>query len=115
MNEIVKCIVGAAALAILAKLLTFIEPYKIALIKRVVAFAEVKYADAEKSGKQKKAFALSILKWLLIQADDTTSDIIDAIVSVANDKSGEIVSTVKTVTTTEVAAKLDEIKNSVSK
>lgn len=80
------------ALAVLAKLLTFIKPYKVALIKRAVTAAESKYADAEKSGKQKKAFALNLFRWGLIQANDTTSDTIDAVVSVANDKDAEMTS-----------------------
>ena len=115
MNEIAKYLLGVVVLAALAKLLTFVKPYKVALIKRAVSAAETKYAVAEKAGKQKKAFALNLLRWGLIQANDTTSDIIDAVVSVANDKDVEMTSALKSVTTSEVSLKLDEIKNSVTK
>ena len=115
MNDILKYLLTMAVLAMIAKLLTFIKPYKIALIKRAVKMAETKYADASKSGKQKKAFALKVLKWCLVQTDEATSSMIDAVVSVSNDKTGAMVDTIKTITTAEVNAKLDSLNSESTK
>ena len=115
MNDIIKYLLTMAVLALVAKLLTFIKPYKIALIKWAVKMAENKYADAFKSGKKKKAFALSVLKWCLVQTDEATSNAIDAVISIANDKSGDITSTIKAITTAEVTARLEDINNNTTK
>jgi len=109
MNEIFKYLITMAVLAMIAKLLTYIRPYKIALIKRAVKMAETKYADASKSGKQKKAFALKVLKWFLIQTDEATSNMIEAVVAVSNEKTGNMSDTIKTITTAEINEKLDSL------
>lgn len=109
MREIIMYLLTIAIIAAVAKILTFVKPYKIALVKRFVKMAEKKYANAEKSGKQKKAFVLKVLKWFLIQTDDVTSNMIDAVVSLSNEKTGGMADGIKSITTAEINEKLDAL------
>ena len=108
----------AAAVVVLiaaAKLLTFVKPYKVALVKRVAATMEKRYVAIEKSGARKKCRALRVLRWLLIKADEGTSLMIDAVIAVAKEKQIDMVAALKTVTAAEVTAKLSDLQDKLSK
>ena len=114
MIELRNIVIALFLLFAVAKVLTYIKPYKVALVKRVTAKMEKKYTAIEKSGAQKKCRALRILRWMLIQADEGTSILIDAVVAAAKEKQGDMVTSLKTVSTSLVTAKVTELQTQLS-
>jgi hypothetical protein len=114
MTEVRNTLIAIVAFFLLARLLTYVRAYKVALIKKAVVREEKQYAAAEKSGQLKKAAALRFLRLFLIQADELTNQLIDVIVAVANEKHTEMTTALKTVTTAEIKAKMEQLSKGSS-
>ena len=114
MQDILLYALAIIAVIGVAKILTFIKPYKVALVKRVAAKMEKKYKAIEKSGEKKKCRALRFLRWLLVTTDEGTSLLIDAVVAAAKEKQGDMVKSLKTVTTSAVTEKVTQLKTKLS-
>lgn len=111
MRDVFITLVALIILYLVASVLSHIKPVKVALIKKVTAKMEKKYQCCEKSGKKKKANALKILKWILIRIDKGTTLIIDIVVDLANEKNDDMVASLKSVTRSEVNAKLAKLSS----
>jgi hypothetical protein len=115
LNQVWRYAAGIFAAIIVADVLSFIKPYAISVTKGLVAWSEKKYADEPKSGLKKKHFVMAILRFIFIGLNKQTPIIIDAIVTVANEKSTEMTTALKSVTTAEVNAKLTKLSSGSGK
>lgn len=102
MKDILTGLIILLTLGILRTVLTKIKTVKSLLITKTVEAMEKKI-QGSKRGAEKKERAIKRLKWLGVQADETTSAMIDIAVEVMNARN----TTVKASLKTEVSEQLE--------
>lgn len=118
MKDILTYLAVLLILGILRVVLTRIKAVKSLLITKTVEAMEKKIQGSNR-GAEKKARAIKRLKWLGVQADETTSAMIDIAVEVMNARNTTVKSSLKTEiseqlkTATEAAG--ETIKNKLSR